>query len=108
MDHLEQLYIYVQCHAYGDLDMYGYGYIYTALVSVCVCVGLFGGHLDERRGGEGLGSLYGQSEGTVPDQGTEHSQSTRHAKQHSVETHLRHAVVLGEGGEEREKERKKK
>ena len=48
---------------------------------------------------EGLWPLYGQPQGPVPDEGGEHAQSTGHAKQHCVEPHLVHAVVLrGLGG----------
>lgn len=51
-------------------------------------------HLDEHVGGEGLGTLDGQAESAIPDEGGEHAEGTGHAKQYGVVVHLLHAVVL--------------
>lgn len=51
-------------------------------------------HLNEHVGGEGLGTLDGQAESAIPDEGGEHAEGTGHAKQYGVIVHLLHAVVL--------------
>ena len=52
-------------------------------------------HLLESLGCEGLWSLYWETESSVPDQRRQNSESSGHSKQHSVETHFVHPVVLG-------------
>lgn len=50
--------------------------------------------LHERVGGEGLGPLDGEAEGTGPDKLGQHSQGAGHSEQHGVVVHLLHAVIL--------------
>lgn len=51
-------------------------------------------HLDQQIGGERLGALDGQAQGTIPDKRGQDTEGTGHTEEYGVVVHLLHAVVL--------------